>query len=160
MRDTNHDGRILDDFLLWRVRVSQSRSVTCALARASISLSLSRSLLTSHPLSCPLLQPTPSAWIFIKSESQLDSIAYRIICCVSFDRETFAGCTKWSAMAFFFLFVFAKMYSAPSASGIAPKAVGNVRMLYKRPQYLQHSLAAYCQIKFLTQWWHYYEIKM
>ena len=37
----------------------------------------------------------------MESESQLDSIAYRIMCYVAFDRETFAGYTKWSAVAFF-----------------------------------------------------------
>lgn len=79
--------------------MSQSRSVSCALARASICLSLSVSLLASHLLAWPLLQPTPSALIFIESESRLDTIAYRITCCVAVVRETFASYTKWSAMA-------------------------------------------------------------
>jgi len=68
-------------------------------ARSGQHLSLSVSLLASHLLACPLLQPTPSALIFIKSESRLDTIAYRITCCVAVDRETFASYTKWSAMA-------------------------------------------------------------
>ena len=89
----NHGGKSLDDYLLWRVRMSQSRSVTCALARASISLS--RLLLTSHLPPCPLLQRTAYALIFIKSECESDSIAYRIICCVAFDRETVASYTMW-----------------------------------------------------------------
>ena len=121
-------------------------------ARSGQHLSLSVSLLASHLLAWPLLQPTPSALIFIKSESRLDTIAYRITCCVAVVRETFASYTKWSAMAVppspppFF----SKLNSSPGASGIAPKAVVDFRMLYKRPQYLQQRSAAYCQITILT----------